>query len=427
MMSTDQVGGRHGWRVPFSTRKRWSHARPDAVEVLGDRIARLTAHIAAATHELLVMIAEFDSLRGWQAGGHRSCAHWLAFRTQIDLGTAREKVRAARALETLPATSAAMSRGELTFSQVRALTRIANAENEAALLELARGLTIAKLEQVVRAWRCSGTRHDEAERERARFESRTLSIFPDEDGMYLVRGRLMPEAAALLMRAIDAASDQLFRERPGVGADPVKEAAQRRADAVSLVAERALAAGSGAAISGTRAARYQVVVHVDADALAADDGTASNDVAHPEISCETSQSPGGGRLEDGTRLSHDTTRRLCCDASVVRVRHDRNGGVLDVGRRTRTIPPALRRALEVRDGGCRFPGCGLRFTDAHHLRHWADAGETSLANCLLLCSHHHRLVHEGGWSVEWSERDSPVFIDPRGNTHSDARRGHSDP
>jgi hypothetical protein len=100
---------------------------------------------------------------------------------------------------------------------------------------------------------------------------------------------------------------------------------------------------------------------------------------------------------------------------------DRSGSVLDVGRRTRTISPALRRALEVRDRGCRFPGCGLRFTDAHHVRHWADGGETSLANCLLLCTHHHRLVHEGGWRIEWWGADIPVFIDLRGNAHASGR------
>jgi hypothetical protein len=449
-------------------------ADPDALEELGEQIATLTAHIAAATHELLVMIADFDRLRGWEAGGHRSCAHWLAFRTQVDLGTAREKVRAARALEALPATAAAMSRGELTFSQVRALTRIADTSNESELLELARGLTIEKLERVVRAWRRSSSRRDEVEREREQFASRSLSIFPDDEGMYLVRGRLMPEVAALLMRAIEAASDELFRERPAALEASLREAAQRRADALSLLAERALAAGlavranrddaAGEAravrvpISGTRAARYQVVIHVQAgvaprpdishetpgqfgpqirsdgrepeDGSAPEDGGAPEHLAPPEHLGPPEQlgppeHPGaledGGELEDGTRLCRDTTRRLCCDAAVVRVVHDGGGRVLDAGRRTRTIPPALRRALEVRDRGCRFPGCGLRFTDAHHVRHWADAGETSLGNCLLLCSHHHRLVHEGGWRVQWWGGRIPVFIDPRGNAHSDAR------
>lgn len=92
-----------------------------------------------------------------------------------------------------------------------------------------------------------------------------------------------------------------------------------------------------------------------------------------------------------------------------------------MGRRTRTIPPALRRALEVRDRGCRFPRCGARFTDAHHVTHWADGGSTSLDNCLLLCRHHHRLVHEGGWSIEWWGKGQPAFRDPRGQVHFDGR------
>jgi hypothetical protein len=104
---------------------------------------------------------------------------------------------------------------------------------------------------------------------------------------------------------------------------------------------------------------------------------------------------------------------------VVRVSHAANGSILDVGRKTRTISPALRRALEVRDRGCRFPGCGLRFTDAHHVTHWSAGGETSLSNCLLLCAWHHRLVHEGGWRVEWWGTGRPVFFDPRGGTHFD--------
>ena len=134
-----------------------------------------------------------------------------------------------------------------------------------------------------------------------------------------------------------------------------------------------------APISGTRAERYQVMLHVDADTLSED------------------REPGRSELEDGTRVSAETSRRLACDAAIVTVSHDTDDSVLGVGRRTRTISPALRRALEVRDRGCRFPGCGLRFTDAHHVRHWADGGETTFQNLLLLCSFHHRLVHEEEW------------------------------
>jgi len=371
---------------------------------LGHEIATLAADLHAETYRLLVLIARFDRARGWALDGQRSCAHWLALRTGIEVGAAREKVRAARALQALPLTGAAMARGELSFSKVRALSRVATPETEGELLELAHDNTTAQLERLLRARR-KGSRQDEAEWERERHRLRALYVYPDNDGMYVVRGRLQPEVGALLMRAIEAASDALFRENPSPaeeGTDPDREHRQRRADALGLLAERAMAAAEGE-ISGARAERYQVMVHVDPATLAAEG------------------EPGRSELEDGTRLSAETSRRLCCDASVVQVARGEKGEVLGVGRRTRTIPSALRRALEVRDRGCRFPGCGLRFTDAHHVRHWADGGTTSLDNCLLLCRHHHRLVHEEGWTVQWRGEDGrAAFIDPRGRSHFDS-------
>ena len=263
----------------------------DALEELGDEIATLAAHIHAATHRLLVMIAEFDERRGWELDGQRSCAHWLALRTGIDLGAAREKVRTARVLVGLAETSAAMARGELSFSQVRALSRVATPDNEGDLLELARGCTTAHLERIVRGWKL-GSRTDEAALERERYDSRTLSVFPDHDGMYVVRGKLTPELGALLMRAIEAAGDALFREQRVAGhAESERATARRRADALGLLAERALSVGFGgtdpdaAPVSGTRAARYQVMLHVDADTLAADGES------------------GRSELDDGTRVS----------------------------------------------------------------------------------------------------------------------------
>jgi hypothetical protein len=394
----------------------------DALEELEEEIVVLAAHLHAGEHRMLVLVAEYDRRRGWELGGHRTCAHWLAFRTGIDLGAARERVRAARALVDLPETSAAMRRGKLSFSMVRALTRVATPENEAELLELACGCTADQLEKIVRGFRL-GSRQDEAAREKARHDSREFSVFPDEEGMYVVRGRLTPEQGTLLMRAVEAAGDALFREK-GVAvtaengsAEPSRRAAaQRRADAIGLVAERALAAGFGqngassetdlpVPLSGTRAERYQVLLHVDSDTLA-EDGSGL----------------GRSELEDGTRVSAETSRRIACDASVVPIRHGNGANDLNVGRKTRTVSPALRRALEARDRGCRFPGCGLRFTDAHHVKHWADGGETKLGNLVLLCSYHHRLVHEENWWVEWWGAGRPAFIDPRGQKHFATRR-----
>ncbi|MSR20437.1 MAG: HNH endonuclease [Gemmatimonadetes bacterium] len=168
---------------------------------------------------------------------------------------------------------------------------------------------------------------------------------------------------------------------------------------MGLLAERALAvgfAGEDVPVSGSRAERYQVVLHVEPATLRAQG------------------EPGMSELEDGTRFLAENSRRLACDASVVEVAKGPDGSVLDVGRRSRTVPPALRRALEAPDRGCRFPGCGLRFTDAHHIEHWADGGETSLRNTLLLCGRHHRLVHEEGHRVFSDANGQVVFFSPTG-------------
>ena len=385
-----------------------------------DRVAVLYGEITAATRAFLRALAESDRHRDWAEEGFGSCAEWLAWRIGVTRNTANEKVRAARALERLPLTSRAMARGELSFSKVRALTRVATPDNEAELLELARAGSAAHLERVVRGWRTLG-RHDEAKRERLRHRLRSFSVFPGDDGMYVVRGRLTPEVGALFMRAVEAASDALFR-RDSDGAreidaseidavDARPEPRQLRADAVGLLAERALAAGFGgsdesgrpAPLSGSRAERYQVMLHVDRATLT-EDGE-----------------PGLSELGDGTRVAAETARRISCDAARVEIVQDADGSVLDVGRRTRTLPPSLRRALEARDRGCRFPGCTSRFTDGHHIVHWADGGETSLANTLLLCHRHHRRVHEGGWKVA-SDPDgtSVVFFTPAGKALPDA-------
>ena len=225
---------------------------PDT-EALGDEIARLAAHLHAATYQLLVLIRAFDEREGW-ACGFRSCAHWLSWRTSIALGPAREKVRVARALADLPLISGAMARGEQSFSKIRALTRVATPENEEELLEVARHATAAHVETLVRAWR-RVDRLEDAELEAERHRSRYLRLHPDEDGSWVLRGRLDPEVGALLEKALEWASEALYRKEkgaaPGRVADVQEEetaapeaeitAEQRRADALGLLAERALA------------------------------------------------------------------------------------------------------------------------------------------------------------------------------------------
>jgi hypothetical protein len=365
-------------------------ARHDELDALGDRIADLSARIQAATDQLLVLLREYDLRGGWDAG-FKSCAHWLNWRTGLNLGAAREKVRVARALADLPLLSEAMRRGELSYSKVRALTRIATPEIEADMMDFARAGTAHQVERLVRSWRLVD-RLEAAERDETRRRHHRLVAYTDDDGMVVVRGRLDPETGAVVLRALEAAADRL--NEPGK-----EEPGARRADALGLLAESALAHDLD---PGTRGDRYQVVLHVDAEVL-----------AEPEPDAATER-PGMAMLEDGVGVSAATSRRFTCDCATVTMTHDAEGNILDLGRKTRTISPALRRALTFRDPTCRFPGCSITVCEGHHVQHWADGGETKLGNILHACKRHHRCLHEEGFRVELLPNGEARFFNPYG-------------
>ena len=502
-------------KPPNAVAARPGPAQPPELELLGNQIAELSARIDAATYELLCHLHEFDRRHGWE--GWRSCAHWLNWRTGLDLGAAREKLRVAAALADLNHVAAAMARGQLSYSKVRALTRVASPATEARLLAVALSATAAQVERLVRAWR-RVDRDAQPDAEQVLLASRALSMQVDEDGMVVLRGRLPPEVGAVLLRAVEAALEQVPASADG-GAPTI---AQRRADALGLVAESALAGGLD---PGNPADRFQVTVHVQADALPARDpaaaaphvsaetrelsltpsaalapaaslvaahsarertgGGRADRAAGPGVASESARSPRGtsgiesrsadaagwlplceesaprprdakdpNHQEDrstgiacraslseqatiaaphisaatfevseaafervapetdldtglavieqagGLHLGREAARRVACDAGLVVLRHAADGQVLDVGRRTRTVPSAMRRALLSRDHGqCQFPGCESRHCDAHHVEHWADGGETRLQNLVLACRYHHRALHEGGFRV----------------------------
>ncbi len=370
---------------------------------LGDEIAELSAHLDAATGRLLALIREFDARGGWNTG-FSSCAAWLGWRVGLDLGAARERVRVARALGTLPRLAEALARGELSYAKVRALTRVATPETEARLLAVGRAGTAAHIERIVRGWR-RVDRQAECRQATRQHAERGLHVFEDEDGTVVVRGRLIPEVGALLVRALDAARETLYqRTRATAGAAPADPAlapptrAQQQADALALLAETAL---HHEIDPGAPGERYQVVVHVDAAVL-----------TDPE-------QPGQSVLEEGSHVSAETSRRLACDASRVVMRHDDEGRLLEVGARTRTIPPALRRALLHRDRTCRFPGCHVRVGEGHHVRHWAQGGPTTLGNLVLLCRRHHHAIHEEGYRVSRGPDGTLEFRRPDGRALPD--------
>ena len=189
---------------------------PAELDQLGDEIAELAAHLEAATARLLDLIREFDARGGWNTG-FRSCAAWLGWRVGLDPGAAREKVRVARALGTLPLLAQALARGELSYAKVRALTRVATPETEGRLLAVGRTGTAAHVERIVRGWRRVDRQAERQETAR-QHASRALQVYPDEDGMVVVRGRLEPEAGALLLRALAAARERLYRANRGAAA-----------------------------------------------------------------------------------------------------------------------------------------------------------------------------------------------------------------
>jgi 5-methylcytosine-specific restriction endonuclease McrA len=374
-----------------------THPAVSDLDRLGDEIAELSAHVDAATARLLELIREFDARAGWNRG-FRSCAEWLAWRVGLEPGAARERVRVARALGALPQLAAAFARGQLSYSKVRALTRVATPETEARLLAVGRAGTAVHVERIVRGWR-QLDRRAEARLATRQHAGRRLHVYRDDDGMVILRGRLDPEAGALLLRALDAARETLYRRTRAAdpGLAPPRRA-QQQADALGLLAESAL---HHELDPGAPGERYQVVIHVDAAVL-----------TDPEAT-------GQSELEEVGHVPAGTSQRLACDASRVVMRHDEQGRAVEIGARTRTIPPALRRALCHRDRTCRFPGCDVRAGQGHHLHHWAQGGPTTLSNLVLLCRRHHRAVHEEGYRVVRAPDGALRFARPDGRPLSD--------
>ena len=445
---------------------------PATDQALSNEITRLAGHINAAQYRFLKLLAALVERHAWGGdSGMKSPAHWLNYYCGIDLGAAREKVRVAKCLSSLPLIDQAFSTGAISYSKVRAMTRAATPENEEYLLNIAKNGTTAHMEMLIRKYHRS-QRLNSSSQDKAQYAAREFSWFHDDDGMLVFKGRLCAEDGAVFLKAMDAVLDQLREDKSGhAGQTPAAENpknqsadaedetgsgessdtggpaqtvnphkpepaaaragfpiqaeteivsaetslldftdgvnqgvaketfTQKRADALVLMSEHLLATLVEGEDHGQRQIsqlkplsggdKYQVMVHIDAT-------TELNDHYETRQAC--------CQLDDHgfqLPLPAKTMRRLSCDASLVTVVEDSEGNVLNVGRKTRSIPPAIRRALTVRDQGCRFPGCcESRFVDAHHVRHWCDGGETSLDNLVLLCRYHHRLLHQEGFSIK---------------------------
>jgi len=299
----------------------------------------------------------------------------------------------------MPRTRAALSQGEISRSAAAILVSAHEADPgefsrvEEALVDTAGTLPIRDLKRAVAHWRDAvDQRRAEEDAEHA-FQLRRLHVSPTLEGMVRVDGDLDPETGQVLITALRSVLDSEERQ-PGTDR---RTFAQRRADALGEICRKWLDSTDQPLVASERP---HVTITVDLEALEGRSG----------FRCE---------LSDAGTITPETARRWACDASIARVITIGRSEPLEVGRRTLVVPASLRRAVVVRDGGCRFPGCDRPhgWCDAHHVQHWADGGPTSLSNLVLLCRPHHRLIHQR-FGMEMVQ-GRPVFLRPDGSPLED--------
>jgi 5-methylcytosine-specific restriction endonuclease McrA len=395
------------------------------LERLEAEICELAGHLAAATCRFLMLVGDFDARQGWVSWELPSCAAWLAWKCQIAPGTAREHVRVARALRTLPVITGEFAAGRMSYAKVRALTRIATTQTDAELAAVAGPMTAGQLERFAAAHRrvsAAADQHAAA--------TRRLSYRVEDDGSLAMTVRLPATDGAVVLQALRAACGDLEHpHRPradqrapaGTSNDTGTETAGQQtpsalADALVHIA-RDLLAGKIARASNPDI--YQVIVHVGPEALTGEPGPQAEPGpdAEPGPARPTGHPahPARCHLEDGPAISPAAAQRIACQATVSWMLHDHHGNVLDVGRRHRTPPPALRRAVRERDHyRCQAPGCQSRRTDIHHIRPWAKGGKTRLRDLILLCEAHHMIVHALGYTITIADDGTFIFTRPDG-------------
>jgi len=356
-------------------------------ETTGDLTAEIDAthrQVCLAQRRLLSLIAEVDRSEAWVDSGSRDTAHWLSMRYGISTWKAHRWIAAAYALERLPRISMALERGELGLDKVSELARFASPETEAELIVWAKRVRCATVRERGDLERRASIR-EEREAEQSRFIE---SWWFDENRRYGLRAEFPAAQGAIVDRTLKRMAEQI----PVMpGEEDESFSAARGADALVALCSARLA-------SEPDPDRATVVVHAQLDGL--DKGTHG---------CE---------IEGGTVVHPLTVRRLLCNARVQTVVEDRAGNVVGLGRISRDPSAWMLRQVRYRDRGCRFPGCGTRaFTQAHHIVWWRHGGRTDPDNLLLVCSFHHRLVHELGWSVKREPDGTVHWFHPNGTRY----------
>ena len=330
-----------------------------------DDVRRLHAKISRSQRELLVQLAALEAREAWLEDGARDMPHWVSMQLDISYWKASRWIAAGKMLADLPAISSAFERGDLSLDKAVELTRLATPEREAGLVTWAERVSAGAIRRRADLER----RIERCEVEEAE-ESRSVTWWYFDEGRRFALGAELPAASgAMIARALDRVASEL-PAMPDV--EPATDVHQRRADALAQLRSGRSGAGDGD--------RTTVVLHARLEA----DGS----VANAQI-----------EATDGI-VPKETVERAMCTARLQLVREDAAGDAIEFGRASRVPSASMVRQVRYRDQECRFPGCGTRrFTEAHHIVWWTKGGRTDLDNLLLICSFHHKLVHEYGWSV----------------------------
>lgn len=367
------------------------------LERLETEISSFAGRLASATAMWLCWIAAYDRREGWAGWQAKSCAHWLNWRCGVSMRTAREHVRVARALDEFALVRRTFLAGELSYSKVRAITRVAVPENEADLVEIARDGTASQVERV-----CAGMRRahrNEADDSKDAVKGAHTTMVNNGDGTATITITApVAEAKRAYAAMLDRADAQV--------ADAQHEG-HSRSDTIERLGgvARIRTEVACALLDGTIDAREMpptdMLVVLDVEALGPD--------APHDATCTFNHE----------RLPPLVARRLACDSRLQLALDDAVGDALGIGRSSRVVPRRIRRAMVRRDNNmCRFPGCeATRRLHAHHIVHWADGGPTELDNLVSLCHFHHQSVHDGGWNVVVDAPGRFRFVDPAGVEH----------
>jgi hypothetical protein len=348
-----------------------------------DIVAQLdgaVAEVGAAQLRMLEAVRRVAISGAWRGDGARDLAHWLTIRYGISWWKTRKMVAASHALVRLPLVSEALSSGRLSLDKTIELCRFARPETEKTLVPWAVTVSVARVRQKADlSERQSAARLEQAE------EERRLDWYWADDGMRL---RMEGEFPAAQGTVIAKAIERMASRVPAMpGEEGLEGACARRADALWAICSAKLSADPDPE-------RAHILIHASPEAVSA--------VARREAMTSKARRPGSAvaEFEDGTPVHPAVLSRLLCTAKVQAVIEDESGNAVSMGRTSRRPSLAMMRQLRYRDRGCRFPGCGSRaFLKAHHVIYWADGGETSLANLVLVCTFHHRLAHERGWGL----------------------------